>query len=171
MQFFKWLENRKIFEMKDSTRELLAKYASLVRDKLDELGIANEMGENQLIGYLNSVAGFSIPTEGAEMKFHAESLTKALLKKLVEETISDSIRRKFGDSSDLAQVINRDTMVKLLGNLDDLKAVIRVQNKTLDIDKEGIFSVKNIIDNHDNDYNQFIADLARDAKISGQSAR
>lgn len=170
MRFTKWLNSRNILEMKDSMHQLLSKYTPMVREFLQEVGIGDDMHDNQLTGYLYSVSGFSLPTDGPAMKKQAESMAKMVLKKLVEEVVDDVIRKKLSDSRDLEQVAKRDKSVQLSGNFHDLVATIRIKNPSLDVDEEDRFNVKSLLDGYSSGLSEFITKVATSMKTSGKSA-
>ena len=170
MRFTQWLSNRSMLEMKDSMRQLLSKYTPLVRELLQGIGVGDDMHDNQLLGYLYHVSGFSLPTDGPAMKKQAEVMAKMVLQKLVDEVVDDVIRKKFRDDPDLQQVAKRDKSVHLSGNFHDLVATIRIKNRSFGVDVEDRFDVKTLLDGYSSDLAEFIANVATEMKTSRQSA-
>lgn len=164
MNFHTWLKNRNINEMKDSQYDLLLKYLPLVKKKLEDLGIDPQMNDSQLIGYLNHVAGFSIPADDAGIKWYANGLANRLIEVFVKEQVGDIVERLTRPDKDLAEILQLNMSVKIAEPSDIIPVKIRFNVRHVGLDMEQRFSAQEIIERKDKNLSDFIKEVISDYK-------
>ena len=167
MQFSVWLESRKFsHHMRDDLRELFIKYLPLVRNSLNKTGLDIEFSDNQLLGYINFVAGFSIPAEERQMIRYADNIAKLILQKIFKEVIEDKVVENTRSNSNIKELLQRDISVSLDGELENLKLTVSLGSQAYDSEEEKELNLHDVLTGRSQELKNMILSVANNIKIS-----
>lgn len=166
MQFYKWLESRTYSHLRNELRELLINYLPLVKSALEKTGLNLEFSDNQLLGYINLVAGFSIPAEPKAMLSYANNLAKLILQRLVREVTEDMVSKNTRKDTAISELLRRDIKVSLTGNLDNLKVVVGIGSQAYDAEEEKELDLDDVLSGHSKELKDMVIRVANQVNIS-----